>query len=456
MSITESLVDYIYKSKFESIPGEAVKKAKELVLDDIGNALGGSKLKSGEIIIEWGKQFGGRPESTIISDGSKLPASIVSGINTQLSMGLDFMETYKNRGHPGSGMVMTALALGERERADGKQILTAICTAYDVTGRIIDATFPSPEYRRKVWNESWQGCGPLIVAIKLLGLNLKESMHAFGMGLGNAPTMNVHNILYVPASMSKCGNQFHNFVGINAAILAKLGYTGYYEILDDPYPYWTTISDINDEEVYLKDLGKEFFITSAMAFKPWPTCRWAQPGVESLLEIMKSEKIQVKDIVEINYLAHEKVTAYPYDNTEPKTPEDAYWSVPWAFGNAALNYKIGPNWYVGDRFNDKELFSFMKKVKIKTLPEAVEAFAKEPEKSVTILELKTSSGKSYTRKTLYCKGDPQKPISHEEIIDKFLSQTEDIITKDNAHKLIELIEKLDEIEDISEITNLFY
>lgn len=165
MSITRRLADYICQSKFEKIPSEAIKKTKELVLDDIGNALGGSAIKSAKIIIEWGKQFGGKRESTIISDGAKLPASIASGINTQLSMGLDFMETYKNRGHPGSGMVMTALALGEREKADGKQILTAICTAYDVTGRIIDATFPSPEYRRKVWNESWQGCGPLVVAI---------------------------------------------------------------------------------------------------------------------------------------------------------------------------------------------------------------------------------------------------------------------------------------------------
>ncbi|MCK4786949.1 MAG: MmgE/PrpD family protein, partial [Desulfobacteraceae bacterium] len=106
MSITEKLTDYIIGARFENIPQKAVTKAKEFILDEIGNALGGSSLRSGRIIIEWGRQFGGTPEATLFSDGTKLPVGIASGVNTQLCMGLELMETYKNRGHPGSGMVM--------------------------------------------------------------------------------------------------------------------------------------------------------------------------------------------------------------------------------------------------------------------------------------------------------------------------------------------------------------
>jgi 2-methylcitrate dehydratase PrpD len=456
MSITGKLTDYIIGARFENIPRKAVTKTKEFTLDEIGNALGGSALRSGRIIIEWGRQLGGTPEATLFSDGTKLPVGIASGVNTQLCMGLELMETYKNRGHPGSGMVMTALALGERENVNGRDILTSVCTAYDVTGRIIDATFPSPEHRRMAWNSSWQGCGPLVVSIKLLGLSQEEGMNAFGMGLGNGPTMNVHNILYVPASMSKCGNQFHSFVAVNAALLAKLGYTGYHEILDEPYPYWTTISDINDWETYTKDLGKDFLILSALAFKPWPSCRWAQAGVESLLDIMASNGLKPQDIEEVTYHAHEKITGYPFDNINPSNAEDAYWSVPWAFGNAALGYAVGPTWYIEERFKDEALKRFMQKVKIKTFPEAVEAFAREPEKSVTVLEVKTTADKVYTKTTDYCKGDPQKPMSHEEIIEKFLSQTEGIISSEKAYKLIELVENLEKMPNISKITNLVF
>ena len=454
MSVTMKIVRYILGANFEDIPEEVVTRTKEFILDEIGNALGGSALKSGKIIIEWGKQLGGSPEATIFSDGTKVSSAIASGVNTQLCMGLELMETYKNRAHPGSGMIMTGLALGEKGRIAGKELLTAICTAYDVTGRIIDATFPSPEYRMNVWNESWQGCGPLVMAIKLLGLNEEEGMHAFGMGLGNGPTMNVHNILYVPGSMSKLGNQFHNFVGINAAVLAKLGYTGFHEILDDPYPYWSTISDTNNWEIYSKNLGNDFLISTALAFKPWPTCRWAQPGIESLLKIMKSENLEPDDIGKVTYYAHEKITSYPYDNMNPSNAEDGYWSVPWAFGNAALGYKIGPSWYVDERFQDEDLKRFMRKVMIKTLPKAVEAFANEPEKSVTALEVETVDGKKLTVKTEYCKGDPQQPMTHDEVIDKFLAQTEGIISKEKADKIIEYVGKIELLSDISKITEL--
>ena len=456
MSVTRKIVNYIIGASFEDIPEEAVTKTKEFILDEIGNALGGSRLQSGKIIIEWGKQLSGTPESTILSEGTKVPAGIASGVNTQLCMGLELMETYKNRAHPGSGMVMTALALAERQKANGKGIITSVCTAYDVTGRIIDATFPSPSHRMKVWNQTWQGCGPLVVAIRLLRLNEEQGMHAFGMGLGNAPAMNVHNILYVPGSMSKLGNQFHNFVAINAALLAKLGYTGYHEILDDPYPYWTIISDTNDWDTYIRDLGKDFFVMSALAFKPWPTCRWAQPGIESLLRIMKDNDLKPDNIEEVIYHAHEKITSYPYDNINPANPEDAYWSVPWPFGNAALGYTPGPVWYVADRFKDERLKKFMRKVKIKTLPEAVEAFAKEPEKSITLLEVKAFDGKTYTEKTEYCKGDPQKPMSHEEVIGKFLNQTQDIISNENAQKIINIVEEFEKLEDIRSLVSFLY
>lgn len=456
MGITASLTDYIINAEFGRIPKDAVSKTKDFVLDEIGNALGGTALRSGQMIIEWGKRLGGAQEATLFSDGTRVSVGIASGVNTQLCMGLELMETYKNRGHPGSGMVMTALAFGERDGLGGRDVLTAICTAYDVTGRIIDATFPSPEYRRKVWNSSWQGCGPLVVAIKLLELNREQGVHAFGMGLGNAPTMNVHNILFVPGSMSKLGNQFHSFVGVNAAILAKMGYTGFHEILDEPFAYWTTISDSHDMGAYTKGLGQDFLALSALAFKPWPTCRWAQGGIQSLLTIMAENSLKPEDIEGVTYHAHEKVTGYPFDNTNPSTAEDAYWSVPWAFGNAALGHPIGPSWYVDERFTDEDLKRFMGKVKIKTLAEAVEAFSREPEKSVTLLEVRTTRRKAYTRGTEYCKGDPQEPMSHKDVIDKFLSQTSGLISRQKAYRIIELVERLEDVSDTSEIAHLVY
>jgi 2-methylcitrate dehydratase PrpD len=456
MKVTDKLVNYIINAKFDKIPVEAVSKTKSFILDEIGNCLGGSRLKSGKLIIEWGKLFKGTPEATIYADGTKVPIAIASGVNTQLCMGLELMETYRNRCHPGSGMVMTALALSEKEKIGGKDIINAVCAAYDVTGRIIDATWPSREHQTFVWNQPWQGCGPLVVSIKLLKLDFEQGMHAFGMGLGNGPTMNVHNIIFVPASMSKCGNQFHNFVAVNAAILAKMGYTGYHEILDEPYAFWTLISNAERREVYTLNLGKEYYINSGMSFKPWPTCRWAQPGIQSLIEIINTENLNADDIKEIRFRSHEKITTYPYDNINPDNPEDAYWSVPWAFACAALGFKIGYEWYAESNFDNVRFKDLMKKVKIETLQEAVEAFEKEPLKSISILEITDKNNKVYRVKTDQCKGDPDQPMTYNELIEKFNAQAADVIPQQKAKRIIELIEDLDNIEDVSVISDLVY
>jgi len=456
MSITRDVLRYLINTKFSDIPEQAVLRTKELILDDIGNAFGGSVLNSGKIITKWGKLQRDLPESTIIADGTKVPTWAAAGVNAQLSFALDFMETYRNIGHPGSGAVMSALALGERERADGKEFITTVCATYDLAGRIIDATFPTSDHKARIWNESWHICGPLMTAIRLLKLGEEQGMNALGMGLGNAPTLNVHNVLYIPGSMSKAGNHLHAFIGINAAILAKLGYTGYHEILDDPYPYWTTISDKNDPKAYTNELGQTFFTVTAMALKPWPTCRWAQPGIESLVTIMKDQDLIASQIHSIIYHAHEKITNFPYDNIRPQTPEDAYWSVPWAFANAVLGYKAGPDWYIEERFNDKPLMEIMEKVKIETLQEAVKAFYDEPEKSVTLIDVKTVNGKVYSKRTEYCKGDPQQPMTHAEIIDKFSSQADGIIGKDKAEKIVDIIEKLEDLDDISKLSRLLF
>lgn len=456
MKITRGLVEYIKSTRFEQIPTNVVNKTKNFILDEFGNALGGSQLKSGKIIIEWGKQLGGAPESTIFADGNKIPISIASGVNTQLCMGLELMETYKNRCHPGSGMVMTAFAIGQALGLSGKDLITAISTAYDVTGRIIDATWPSREHLKKVWNQPWQGCGPLVVAIKLFGLDEEQAMNAFGMGLGNGPSMNVHKIIFIPGSMSKCANQFHNFVAVNAALLAQKGYTGYYEILDEPYAFWKTISDVENKDIYLKDLGTDFYIDSALQIKPWPTCRWAQPGIQSLLEIMPEEKIVVEDIEEIIFHAHEKVTSYPYDSTNPQNPEDAYWSVPWALSAAAFGFTPGPSWYDKSLFLNDNFKAFMKKIKIKTLSEANIAFEKEPSKSITLIQVKIKGGHTIEKRTEYCKGDPQMPLEYEEIITKFLSQAENIISSEKSQCLIAQIKNFENIKDVRVLENLIH
>ena len=107
-------------------------------------------------------------------------------------------------------------------------------------------------------------------------------------------------------------------------------------------------------------------------------------------------------------------------------------------------------------FDNDEFAQFMQKVSIKTLPEAVEAFEKEPEKSITLLDVKTRKGATHSKRTQYCKGDPRQPMPHEEILNKFLSQAEGVIGGEKAHRIIDLVGDLENLSDVSEIYEMVH
>ncbi len=77
-----------------------------------------------------------------------------------------------------------------------------------------------------------------------------------------------------------------------------------------------------------------------------------------------------------------------------------------------------------------------------------------PTKSSTIVEIETLNGEKYSTRIDYCLGDPENPMSREQLYEKFRLLTSRVLSKDKVEKIIEKVEKLEEIEDISELTAL--
>jgi 2-methylcitrate dehydratase PrpD len=100
------------------------------------------------------------------------------------------------------------------------------------------------------------------------------------------------------------------------------------------------------------------------------------------------------------------------------------------------------------------VLSFTKKVKVVHDPEASEIFEKTPEKTFAKIELK-AKGKVHVRKKEYCKGDPEMPMTKEDLRRKFKKLAGAILSKKRTDMLIRTIENLEYVDDISELTKLF-
>src|SRR5688500_3269596 len=79
--ITEQLAAHTAAMRFVDIPPEAIEKAKDCVLDQIGVELIGSTLAWNKIAYRYVSEMGGRGESTIINYGDKTPALDAAFVN---------------------------------------------------------------------------------------------------------------------------------------------------------------------------------------------------------------------------------------------------------------------------------------------------------------------------------------------------------------------------------------
>jgi 2-methylcitrate dehydratase PrpD len=84
--MTARLAAHAAKVRYEDIPPEAIEKAKDCILDQLGVELIESTLEWNKIAYRYVKEMGGRGESTIVT---KVPALDAAFVNATFGQGCE-------------------------------------------------------------------------------------------------------------------------------------------------------------------------------------------------------------------------------------------------------------------------------------------------------------------------------------------------------------------------------
>src|ERR1043166_7311737 len=130
---TEKLAAHAVKVRYEDLPPEAIEKAKDCILDQIGVELIGSTLEWNKIAYQYVADMGGRGESTVVNYGIKVPALDAAFVNATFGQGCELDDVgFAAGGHLSAATVPVGLALCEKERVNGKELLSAVVAGCDV------------------------------------------------------------------------------------------------------------------------------------------------------------------------------------------------------------------------------------------------------------------------------------------------------------------------------------
>ncbi len=131
---TQKLCEFAVTTDFEQIPAHLVREAKLLLLDHIGCALAGKSVDKGRIAVELAQSLGGAADSTIIGAQGKVAVTNAAFANGELFNALDWDPIP----HTLPCVIAGTLALAERERASGAELLAAIVVAYEIASRLAE------------------------------------------------------------------------------------------------------------------------------------------------------------------------------------------------------------------------------------------------------------------------------------------------------------------------------
>ncbi|HUK42461.1 MAG TPA: MmgE/PrpD family protein [Candidatus Acidoferrales bacterium] len=446
--ITAKLAEHASKLRYEDIPSDVIEKAKDCLLDQIGVELIGSTLEWNKIAYRYVTEMGGKPESTIVHYGTKVPTLDAAFVNATFGQGCELDDVgFAAGGHLSAATVPVGLALSEKERVDGKALLAAVVAGCDVMYRLLLAVRPSSGKRGFHSHGIGGPFGAMVVAARLLRLNNDQMLHAFGIAGSHASgTMEYDQtggeVKRVHAGIAARG-------GIQAAMLARLGLTGPPTIIEGKRGFLRVFADQCDTDVILKNLGTEFGIMRIW-FKMYPCVATVQGVIDTLAKIIDQHKIRADDVEEIQVGISETSLSHGGAIYEPHDVASAQFSLPFSLALRLLKNDNDLSLYMDSKlWADPQVLALAKKVKSYADPKA-----KGEQNYNTTMKVKLTGGQSVKAFQQYPPGSPFNPVGRDELRKKFRKLAGAVLSPPRIDQIIEKVDRLEGSDDASELTPL--
>jgi 2-methylcitrate dehydratase PrpD len=119
--------------------------------------------------------------------------------------------------------------------------------------------------------------------------------------------------------------------------------------------------------------------------------------------------------------------------------------MPFGAAVAMLYRKAGLGEFHLSKIRSEEVKQMMRRVECVTDPDLEKTF---PKQWCATAEIFTKGGKRYSTKIEYCKGDPENPLSWDELIEKFHDLSHGLMSKNQRLKIIDQVRSLERIRDL--------
>lgn len=443
MSATRELVEFVVNTDLEEIPLDAILMAKRCLLDCVGVTLAGSLDPLRLMLQAYLDKVGGITEATIFGTNKKTTRSNAALVNGALAHVLDFDDTsYSTGGHPTAPVMAALFSVGEAGKISGEKILEAFILGFEAQCKLGAAMNPS------FFDMGWHPMGPLgrvgsVIGVgKLLGFDEEKMENALGLACVTAS-----GIFCVGTHAKAMNSGLAAEGGVRSAQFTDYGLTGPRGILEKEGGFCNMFSRSYDLSKITRNLGRPYdLINPGVAFKQYPSCTATHAAIDAILEIRNENDVSLDEVSSIECRVGPwipKLLVHPIPNTGLQSK----FSMPYCLSLAFIHGVVKLEDFHDEALSDKSVMELVRKVTV--VPD--EELGREGYVEGAIVTVKDTSGKRFERRVNRAKGNPENPLSDNELYQKFFMCATNCLKPVTADKLSYHIQNLEKVSNIGEL-----
>ena len=458
-AITDYVAGFVVETKFADIPRDVAHLGKRSVLDGIGLALAGAKSECGHIAQKYLADLGiaNTAGSSVIGTSLRLPARFAAFANglaihaddyddTQLAVAKD--RVYGLLTHPTAPALPPVLALAERERRSGLDMMLAYQVGVEVECKIAEAIAPR-HYQHGFHSTATCGSiGAAAGAAKLLGLDRETTRRALSIGATQAGGLRENF-----GTMTKPYQAGHAAEsGLVSAEFVALGWTAAEQILEADRGFFHAAGGTFDPTTIIDHLGNPWtFASPGVSLKPYPSGSLTHPAMTELARLIETHKFEASQVEKVDVGANHNMTTTLLHH-DPKTGLEAKFSMEFCMAILLLERKAGLGQFSDRVVHRPDVQSMMKKINFYVDPEAESAGF---DKMTSLLKIGLKDGRIITGRAAFGKGSPANPMTFDEAAAKFCGCAEYADwPREKTEKIIALVRTLEMAADVSALSPL--
>ncbi len=436
MGVTEEVARFTSELTWEVLPPKVVEIAQDHISDAWGVTLAGSGQDSAQILRQV-LEVGGTGAVPVVGTDRRASALVAALLNGTAGHALDYDDTqlstspeavYGLLTHPSVPVLSAASALACERPTTGRALVVAYVAGVEVACRVADA-MDSRHYQDGFHSTGTAGAiGAAAAAAKILGLGPDVTATALGIAASQSAGLRENfGTMTKPLHAGRAAQS-----GVLAALLAEAGFTASRAILEAPRGFLNAAAGGFDSTKLAGCLGSPFFLeTPGVSIKPYPSGSLSHPAQDLILSIVARENLAPEQIERVEVGTNSNVLNALIHH-RPTTGLEGKFSLEYCMATGVVRRRAGLSDFTDEAVQDPELQAFLPKVDV-VVDQDLEALGFQHVRSrVTV---NCTDGRIFQGTADWARGYPQKPLTAEELEEKFVDCAGVVFPPDRARGL---------------------